>query len=136
MPYRAWVKHESGPFRPSTLGNRAESGTRTFKRDSSDVTDARKLNFPWISDDEKPSISFSTKKPCIICSSSFAHITATSAIEPLVIHVFEPLRIQSLPSRTAFVTIPPGLEPKLASVKPKQPINFPEPSPGNHFCFC
>ena len=34
-------------------------------------------------------------------SSARAHTTATSATEPLVIHIFEPLRIQSEPSRRA-----------------------------------
>jgi hypothetical protein len=54
----------------------------------------------------------------------------------LVIHIFEPLRIQSEPSRLAVVRIPPGLEPKSGSVSPKQPINSPAAMPGNHCSRC
>ena len=49
-------------------------------------------------------------------SSARAHTTAISATDPLVIHIFEPLRIQSEPSRRAVVRMPPGLEPKSGSV--------------------
>ncbi len=56
-------------------------------------------------------------------SSVRAHTTATSAIEPLVIHIFWPLRTQSSPSRLALVRMPPGLEPWSGSVRPKQPIS-------------
>ena len=40
-----------------------------------------------------------------------AHTTATSAIEPLVIHIFDPLRTHSFPSSLAVVVIPMGFEP-------------------------
>ena len=50
---------------------------------------------------------------------------ATSAIVPFVIHIFEPFRIQSEPSRRACVRIAPGSEPASGSVSPKQPIASP-----------
>ena len=68
--------------------------------------------------------------------SSFAHTIATSAKLPLVIHILDPLMIQSSPSFLAVVAIPPGFDPKFDSVRPKQPINSPEPNPCNHFFFC
>ena len=86
--------------------------------------------------DVKPSIPFSNKKPLTMPSSSFAHTSATSARLPLVIHIFEPLIIHSSPSFIAVVAIPPGFEPKFDSVKPKQPMSSPAPSPGSHFSFC
>ena len=63
-------------------------------------------------------------------------ITATSAIEPEVIHIFEPLRIQSSPSFFAVVRIDPGSEPESGSVRPKQPISSPAAMPGSQRCFC
>ena len=42
----------------------------------------------------KPGMPFSTRKPLTLPSSVRAHTTATSASEPLVIHIFEPLRTQ------------------------------------------
>ena len=104
--------------------------------ESSDVIDALKLNFPWISLEVKPSIPFSSKKPLIIPSSSLAHTTETSAREPLVIHILLPFKIQSSPSLLQRVAMPPGLEPKLGSVSPKHPILVPAPSPGSHLDFC
>ena len=77
----------------------------------------------------------STRKPWTP-SSVFAQTTATSAIEPEVIHIFEPLRIQSSPSRFAVVRIDPGSEPESGSVSPKQPISSPAAMPGSQRCFC
>ncbi len=65
-----------------------------------------------------------------------AHTTATSAIDPLVIHIFEPFRIQSDPSRRAVVRMPAGLEPKSGSVSPKQPITSPVAMAGSHWLRC
>jgi hypothetical protein len=70
-------------------------------------------------------MSFSTRKPRISPSSVRAHTTATSAIEPFVIHIFEPERIQSEPSWRACVRMAPGSEPASDSVSPKQPIASP-----------
>jgi hypothetical protein len=69
-------------------------------------------------------------------SSVLAHTTATSAIEPLVIHIFVPLRTQSPPSRRARVRIEPGSEPESGSVSPKQPIASPAAIRGSHSSFC
>ena len=55
---------------------------------------------------------------------------------PLVIHIFWPCRIQSSPSRRARVRMPPGLEPKSGSVRPKQPIASPVASLGSQWRFC
>ena len=69
-------------------------------------------------------------------SSVRAHTTAMSAMEPFVIHIFEPLRIQSEPSRRAVVRIAPGSEPASGSVSPKQPIASPACIAGSQRCFC
>ena len=68
-------------------------------------------------------------KPRIV-PSTFAHTTATSAIDPFVIHDFAPLRTHEFPSRRAFVRMPPGFDPKSGSVRPKQPIFSPAASFG------
>ena len=118
------------------FGNREESGTRTLAIESSEVIEALKLNFPWRSLDVNPSIPFSKRNPLTTPSSSRAQTSATSAKEPFVIHILFPFITQSSPSLVQVVIIPPGLDPKLDSVNPKQPNRFPEPSPGNHFSFC
>ena len=89
----------------------------------------------WISGALKPGVSVGTTKPRTP-SSVRAHTTATSAIDPLVIHIFWPLRTQSSPSRLARVRMPPGLEPKSGSVRPKQPSASPAAMRGSHSCFC
>ena len=104
--------------------------------DNSEVIDARKLNFPWISLDVKPSIPFSSKNPRIISSLSLAQTRATSAKDPLVIHILFPFKIHPSPSLSHLVTIPPGLEPKFGSVSPKHPIFVPLPNSDNHLDFC
>ena len=58
-------------------------------------------------------------------SSVCAQITARSAIEPFVIHIFEPFSTQSPPSRLADVRMWFGSLPKSASVSPKHPITSP-----------
>ena len=83
----------------------------------------------------KPSVPLGTRKPRVP-SSVTAHTTATSAIEPLVIHIFCPCRIQSGPSRRARVRIEPGSDPASGSVSPKQPIASPAAMRGSHCCFC
>ena len=82
-----------------------------------------------------PFVPPGTRKPSTP-SSARAHTTATSATEPLVIHILEPLRIQSEPSRRAVVRMPPGLEPKSGSVSPKQPMASPVAIEGSHCSRC
>ena len=65
-----------------------------------------------------------------------AQTTATSATEPLVIHIFEPLSTQSVPSRRARVRIEAGSEPASGSVSPKQPMASPVAIRGSHASFC
>ena len=69
-------------------------------------------------------------------SSVRAHTTARSAIPPLVIHILEPDRIQSPPSRRADVLMCAGSLPKSGSVRPKQPMTSPAAIRGSHSCFC
>ena len=83
----------------------------------------------------KPLVPCGTRNPRTP-SSVTAHTTATSAIEPFVIHIFWPCTIQSLPSRRARVRIGPGSEPASGSVRPKQPIASPAAIRGSHACFC
>ena len=69
-------------------------------------------------------------------SSVWAQTTATSATEPLVIHILLPLSTQSPPSRLALVRMLPGSEPWSGSVRPKQPMASPVAMRGSHSCFC
>src|ERR1700681_649251 len=102
---------------------------------SSEVVEARSENLPCWSDEVKPGVPFSTRKPRKP-SSVFAHTTATSASVPLVIHCLEPLSTQSPPTRLAYVRMPPGLEPKSGSVRPKQPMASPVARRGIQRSFC
>ena len=63
-------------------------------------------------------------------------MTATSAMEPLVIQAFAPLSTKESPSFFAVVRIPPGFEPKSGSVRPKQPRASAFASFGIHLSFC
>ena len=100
------------------------------------MTDARSDHLPFISGAEKPGVPRSTRKPRMP-SSVCAHTTATSAIEPLVIHIFAPSRRHRPPaSRTARVRMPAGFEPKSGSVSPKQPMASPRASRGSQWSFC
>ena len=69
-------------------------------------------------------------------SSVWAHTTATSAMDPLVIHIFVPVSTHESPSRLARVRMPAGLEPKSDSVRPKQPIASPAAIRGSQVSFC
>ena len=102
------------------------------------MTDARSDHLPWMSSALNPGRSVSTRKPRILSSSSstLAQITATSAIVPEVIHIFSPLSTYSLPALRARVRMPPGLEPKSGSVRPKQPSFSPFCMAGSQVCFC
>src|ERR1700720_683231 len=84
---------------------------------------------------ENPGVLVGTTKPRTP-SSVTAQTIATSAIDPLVIHILRPLRIQSDPSRRARVVIEAGSEPASGSVRPKQPSSSPAAIPGSHRCFC
>src|SRR5271156_3548164 len=114
IPYRACERHPSGAFSPFALGSRLLSLTRQSANARLDVTDARIDHLPWMSDVVKPGVPRSTRKPSMPASPR-AHITATSATPPLVIHVFSPLSTQASPSRLAVARIPAGFEPKSGS---------------------
>ncbi len=90
IPYRAWLKHISGDFKPPVLGSRFDSGMCTSCRERLDVTEARSDHLPWTSSARNPGRSVSTRKPRILLSSSstLAQIIAMSAMEPDVIHIF------------------------------------------------
>src|SRR5947209_2822345 len=82
-----------------------EIGTRTSCMARPDVTDARNDHLPCTSCAENPGRSVSTRKPrmrqfsgATPGSSTFAQITATSAMLPDVIHIFSPFRTYSSPS--------------------------------------
>src|SRR6516165_10189983 len=113
----------SGDFRPPDPGRTFSAGMRMSCNDRPEVTEARSDHLPWMLSALKPGVLVSTRKPRILLSSDSerAQIRATSAIEPLVIHIFSPLRMYSLPTFLARVRMPPGLEPKSGSVRPKQP---------------
>ena len=100
------------------------------------MTDARSEILWWTSCALNPAMPFSTRNPRMPSSSVRAHTTATSASDPLVIHILVPEMTQSSPSRRARVRIEPGSEPESGSVSPKQPISSPSAMPGSQRCFC
>ena len=102
---------------------------------SSLVTDARSESLCLIRGAEKPAVLVGTTKPRMP-SSVWAQTTATSATEPLVIHILLPLSTQPPPSRLALVRMLPGSEPWSASVRPKQPSASPVAMRVSHSCFC
>jgi hypothetical protein len=69
-------------------------------------------------------------------SSVNAQTIAMSARLPLVIHIFEPLRIQSDPSFFACVFMLAGSEPPCGSVRPKQPMTLPAAMSGSQRLRC
>src|SRR5258708_14854521 len=101
-----------------------------------EVTEARSDHLPWTSQALKPGVPFSTRKPRILSSSVLAQTTATSASEPLVIHIFSPFRMYWLPFFTARVSMPLGFEPNCGSGGPKQPTALPDCRGGSHLSFC
>ena len=99
------------------------------------MTEARNESFFLMSCALNPGVPLGTMNPRIP-SSVWAHTTAASATEPLVIHIFWPLRIQSVPSLRALVRMAPGSEPASGSVSPKQPIASPAAIGGSHRSRC
>ena len=106
-----------------------------LSKNSSEVTDALRENLFSILWAVKPLLSVSIRKP-LIPSSVIAQIKAKSAIEPLVIHILEPLIIQSSPSCLAWVFMFMGSDPPWDSVNPKHPIASAFASLGNQWSFC
>src|SRR4029077_21176416 len=116
-------------------GKRFSSGISQSLKDNPEVTEARSDHFPCTSQALNPGVPFSTRNPRTLSSSVFAHTTATSAIDPLVIHIFSPLRMYFLPFFTARASIPPGFDPNCGSVNPKHPIALPCCKSGSHLFF-
>ncbi len=69
-------------------------------------------------------------------SSVCAQTTATSAMDPLVIHIFEPDSTQSPPLRRAWVRRLAGSDPPCDSVSPKQPMASPRAMAGSQRWRC
>ena len=80
---------------------------------------------------DRPFHPFSSTKPRIAPSSSFAHTTKTSAIGLLVIHILLPVSTYPPSALFARVAIPPGSDPWFGSVNPKHPIDSPRASFGS-----
>src|ERR1041385_2743152 len=81
IPQRAWLRHESGALSPLASGSRSHSFTRQSENARLEVTLARMLHLPWMSDVVNPLVPRSTRKPTMP-SFARAHTTATSAIVP------------------------------------------------------
>src|SRR2546423_985046 len=115
MPYRAAVRHISGDLRPPDFGRIASLGRCTSCSTSSLVSLARSDNLPFWSLAEKPFVSVGTIKPRIEFTSSgapvLAHTIAACAVEPFVIHILAPFRIQPSFISLATVIMPAGLDP-------------------------
>ena len=105
----------SGAFKPAAFGSTASFATHTSCKTSSLVSLARSDSFPFWSFAEKPCVSVGTMKPRIDSTSSglpvFAQMIAACAVDPLVIHILAPFRIQPLLVSLATVIMPAGFEP-------------------------
>src|SRR5690606_4117115 len=118
-------------------GSRASAGSRTSSRVIPPVDEARSDSLCRISRALTPGVSIGTTNPAIPSSGTRAQITATSATGALVIHIFEPVRIQSPPGvRVARLAMDAGSEPWSGSVRPKQPIASPAAIRGSQARFC
>src|SRR5207248_504800 len=93
IPNRAWVRQLNGAFSPFAFGSMFDAGIRQSEKARLEVTEARIDILPCRSEVVYPGVPFSTRKP-LTPSSVRAHTMATSAIEPFVIQVFSPFRIQ------------------------------------------
>ena len=100
------------------------------------MTEARIDALVWMSCAENPGVFGSTRNPRTWPSSAFAQTSATSAIDPLVIHIFVPSSTHPFPERRARVCIAPGSLPAFGSVSPKHPIRSPAAIAGSHVRRC
>ena len=136
MPYRAWVRQPRALPRPTAPGSASSSRIRTFSSTSSLVTDARIDALVWMSWAENPGVCGSTRNPRTTPSSALAQTSATSAIEPLVIHILVPSSAHPPETRRARVCIAPGSLPAFGSVRPKHPIFSPAAIAGSQALRC
>src|SRR5215467_6270407 len=93
IPTRAYDRHDKGALSPDAFDRRFSAGMRQFSNQHSDVRDIRRLNFPSMSRARNPVTSFSTTNPPTRPSSSFAHITLTSAMDALPIQHLLPFKM-------------------------------------------
>ena len=124
----------SGLLRPPEPGRTASPGSRTSLNTSSLVSDARSECLPCIPFASKPPFPFDQESADVLVGTGPQ--TATSAIEPFVIHIFEPFRTQPSPTFWARVFMPLGSDPWSASVSPKQPIASAFAIAGSQRRFC
>src|SRR5437588_739168 len=90
----------------------------------------------WMSWAENPGVCGSTRNPRTTPSSALAQTSATSAIEPLVIHILVPSSDHPPETRRARVCIAPGSLPAFGSVRPKHPIFSPAAIAGSQALRC
>ena len=82
---------------------------------SSEVSEASNDSLPFWSVAVNPGVLVGTTKPRMDFTSPgspvWAHTTATSAMDPLVIHIFVPFRTHPPSTFFAVVIMPAGLDP-------------------------
>ena len=100
---------------PVVFGIRASAGTCTSSSAISLVSDARSDSFPFWSRALNPGVSVGTTKPRMPRESPgsavCAQMTATSAMDPLVIHILVPFSTQPSAVSRARVIMPTGFDP-------------------------
>ncbi|MNS32947.1 hypothetical protein D3C72_650460 [compost metagenome] len=110
------------PTWPSTFS----LGTRTFSKVTVVVPEAARPILCSLAPEMTPGPRSTTKAVTPPLAPRAGSVTAktviTSAMSPLVIQIFSPFRIQSLPSRTARVLMAAASEPAPVSVSAKQPM--------------
>src|SRR3972149_8898308 len=132
---------ERAILKPSpSAPRRASGGRRQFSKKSSAVLADLRPSLPFISFVVKPGAPFSTMKAAtFLCPSSGlvrAKTMSTSALPPVVIHVFVPLGAHPSFFRVAIVFIEAASLPAPGSVRAKAPSSLPLQRPGIYLSFC
>ena len=116
------------------------SVTRTFSKNSSEVSDSSMPTLSSLRPRLKPSLVASMPNRVMpfgpFSGSVRAAVMIRSPEKPLVMKVLEPLMTHSSPSRTAVVFSAARSEPPDGSVMPMPSRISPEATPGSQRCFC
>ena len=136
MPKRASVRHRQRALQPAHAGEHGDAGSRTSSRTSSEVTDARSDSLRGCPSRRSPASSVGRRSRGCRRRSAPTR-SATSAMPPFVIHIFEPFRTQSSPlvlrarPHRRRVAAAVGLGQAEAADRPR-----PAAMRGSHSCFC
>ncbi len=138
-PVRPWLRIFIATLKPLPTSPRTlAAGTRTLSSTTVVVELARRPILSSCGPVVTPAMSRVTMKAVILPSgvSVLAKTVKKSAMPPFVIQIFSPVRIQSSPSRTAWVFTEAASEPAPASVRQNAAMSSPLASLGRYLAFC